>query len=525
MDGNSLQPAILQLAHERTLEGVIKNIVESLCEQRNVALARIWITDTKTPCDDEEEQPGVLRLVASDGRSLDPKVERWRNLEGQFQYFNIGERKVGKIAEKGEAIFLVNVEEDRSWMRDPEWGEREQIQSFAGQPLVFQGEILGTLAVFSREILLPDALKVLRHFADHAAAAIANARAFDEIDCLRAQLELENEYLREEVMEVHSHGEILGNSSALSKVLRQIELVATTDSTVLIEGESGTGKELIARAIHERSDRSNRPMIKVNCASISKDLFESEFFGHVKGSFTGAIKDRMGRFELADGGTLFLDEVGEIPIELQGKLLRVIQEGEFERVGDEITRTVDVRIIAATNRDLKQEADRGAFRQDLYFRLSVFPIESPALRERPEDIPLLAAQFLQRAAERFQIPMPLLKQRHVMQLQQYSWPGNVRELQNVMERATITAQNGALTIDVPQSRDLPRSISDPSENEIGSRILTYPEIREFERENLRKALDQTHWKVAGKGGAAELLNANPTTLASRIRRLDLSKRV
>ena len=524
MDADALQPVLLSLANERSVEGVLNAIVESLAAQEHAALARIWLVEQGEPCDDTAEPTGYLRLAASDGQSLDPEIARWRNLEGGFSRFAIGERKVGEIAATGEPIFLTNVGEKSGWMRDPDWGRHEGILSFAGQPLIFRGETLGTLALFSREILSEDALKVLRTFADHAAAAYANARAFEEIDCLRKQLELENEYLREEVMEVHAHGEILGESSALAKVLRQIELVARTDSTVLIEGESGTGKELIARAIHEKSDRSNRPMIKVNCASISKDLFESEFFGHVKGSFTGAIKDRTGRFELADGGTLFLDEVGEIPLELQGKLLRVIQEGEFERVGDETTRTVDVRIIAASNRGLKEAADQGAFRQDLYFRLSVFPIESPALRERPEDIPLLATLFLQRAADRFQMPMPILKQRHVMQLQQYSWPGNVRELQNVMERAAITAHNGALTLDVPSSDKLPQSMSDPTDIIVESKILTYPELQDFERENLRKALEQTNWKVAGKGGAAELLDANPTTLASRIKRLYLSKR-
>ncbi len=332
-------------------------------------------------------------------------------------------------------------------------------------------------------------------------------------------LELRIQALQEDA----SLHQMVGRSERMRLVHTAIDQVAASDMTVLIRGESGTGKELIARAIHERSHRSDRPMIKVNCASISKDLFESEFFGHVKGAFTGAIKDRTGRFELADGGTLFLDEVGEIPIELQGKLLRVIQEREFERVGDESTRTVDVRIIAATNRDLKKAADQGAFRQDLYFRLSVFPIESPALRERPEDIPLLATKFLQQAAERFQMPMPLLKQRHVMQLQRYSWPGNVRELQNVMERAAITAQNGVLTLDVPHSDKLPKSTSDPTDTKAESKVLTYPELQDFERENLRKALEQTDWKVAGKGGAAELLDANPTTLASRIKRLNLSK--
>jgi transcriptional regulator with GAF, ATPase, and Fis domain len=523
MNAEALQPALLSLANQRSINGVLNTIVESLAAQEHVALARIWLIEQGELCNDTARPTGYLQLAASDGQSLDATAPPWSNLKGSFSRFAVGDRKVGGIAATGEPIFLTNIEDNAAWMRDPDWGRRERILSFAGQPLIFRGEVLGTLAVFSREILCADTLTLLRTFADHAAAAYANARAFEEIDCLRQQLELENAYLREEVMEVHAHGAILGDSSALTKVLRQIDLVARTDSTVLIEGESGTGKELIARAIHEHSERSNRPMIKVNCASISKDLFESEFFGHVRGSFTGALKDRAGRFELADGGTLFLDEVGEIPLDLQGKLLRVIQEGEFERVGDEATRTVDVRIIAATNRALKKEADRGAFRQDLYFRLSVFPVESPALRERQEDIPLLAAHFLQRAANRFQVPLPVLKQRHVMQLQQYGWPGNVRELQNVMERAAITAQHGVLSIDLPRSAELPQSTSIQVSKGVEATPLTYPEFREFERENLRKALKQTDGKVAGKGGAAELLEANPTTLASRIKRFGLEK--
>ena len=226
-----------------------------------------------------------------------------------------------------------------------------------------------------RAQLGPEKAAWLRLFADHAATAIANARAFEEIERLKGQLELENEYLREEVKIAHGFGEIVGQSEALRKVLDQVGLVGPADTSVLICGESGTGKELIARAIHECSRRPDRPMITVNCASVPHELFESEFFGHTKGAFTGAIRDRLGRFELADGGTLFLDEVGEIPLELQGKLLRVLQEGTFERIGDERTRTVDVRIVAASNRDLKQEVEAGRFRHDLYYRLSVFPIE------------------------------------------------------------------------------------------------------------------------------------------------------
>ena len=509
MNYDSLQSVTLSLANERSVDGVLNTIVESLCEQDYVALARIWLLEQGPPCADKGDDRNRLRLAASDGHSLDTSQERWRNLEGRFQFFTVGERKVGQIAEFGEPIFLTNLDDDNTWLRDPEWAEREDIRSFAGQPLIFRGEILGTLALFSREILEVETLSVLRQFADHAAAAIANARAFEEIDCLRRQLEMENEYLREEVMEVHAHGDILGSSPALSKILKQIDLVAPTDSTVLIEGKSGTGKELIARAIHERSQRTGRPMIKVNCASIPKELFESEFFGHVRGAFTGALKDRAGRFELANGGTLFLDEVGEIPYELQGKLLRVLQEGEFERVGEEATRKVDVRIIAATNRDLKAASEAGEFRQDLYFRLSVFPIQSPSLRERPEDIPHLAAHFLQRSSERLGIPAPPLKQRHMMELQQYDWPGNVRELQNVMERAAITAQGGALQIDLPtrHSADGQTPTVPNAPGTDGPGVLTYADLKELERKNLQTALEQTQWKVAGPGGAAELLAA------------------
>ncbi len=232
--------------------------------------------------------------------------------------------------------------------------------------------------------------------ADHLAAAIASARMVDEIASLKARLEIENEYLREEVRVSSTFGDLIGNSPAMNLVTRQIELVADTDSTVLILGESGTGKEVVAREIHRCSRRANRPLIKVNCAAIPRELYESEFFGHSKGSFTGALRDRVGRFELADGGTLFLDEIGEIPIDMQAKLLRVLQEGELERIGEERTRKVNVRIIAATNRDLKAEAEAGRFRQDLYYRLSVFPLELPALRKRLDDLPLLAEHFLAR---------------------------------------------------------------------------------------------------------------------------------
>ncbi|MCX7319937.1 MAG: sigma 54-interacting transcriptional regulator, partial [Hyphomicrobiales bacterium] len=311
---------------------------------------------------------------------------------------------------------------------------------------------------------------------------------------------------------------IIGQSAAIQQTLRQVKLVAPTTAAVLITGESGTGKELIARAIHEASARGDRPLIRVNCAAIPRELFESEFFGHVRGAFTGAVRDRIGRFELADGGTLFLDEVGEIPLELQGKLLRVLQEGHFERVGEERTREVDVRVIAATNKTLKQEVARGKFREDLYFRLNVFPVESVPLRERREDIPLLAQHFL--LSEKLQSDLRL-SEGDARKLSRYDWPGNVRELQNVIERAVILAQHGRLRIDLP---DAPGpQLSGPNKTKADARLayMTSSELRDHERSNILAALQASAGKVFGAGGAAELLDMKPTTLASRIKALGI----
>jgi PAS domain S-box-containing protein len=351
------------------------------------------------------------------------------------------------------------------------------------------------------------------------------ACAFEEIQRLRKQLELENEYLIEEVSQLQSYGDIVGQSPALLTILQQIDMVAPTDASILIGGESGTGKELIAHEIHSRSERSHRPMIRVNCASIPRELYESEFFGHVKGAFTGAVKDRAGRFELAHEGTLFLDEVGEIPLDLQSKLLRVLQEGTFERVGDEKTQKVDVRIVAATNQDLKKEVEQGRFREDLFYRLNVFPIEVPPLRKRTDDIPLLASHFLTLAAKRFHAPQPKLSKANVLQLQNYEWPGNVRELQNVLERAVITSQKGTLQLDLPMGNGKRRNIPLPVDTsiQIDTKIFTEAEMKQREQENLLAALQQSRWKIFGPGGAAERLDMKPTTLISRIKKMGLKK--
>ena len=297
--------------------------------------------------------------------------------------------------------------------------------------------------------------------------------------------------------------------------------MAPTDASVLISGESGTGKELIARAIHENSSRSGRPLIRVNCASIPRELFESEFFGHVKGAFTGAVSDRAGRFELADGGTLFLDEVGEIPLELQSKLLRVLQEQQFERIGDNRTRRVDVRVIAATNRHLKQEVSDKRFREDLYFRLNVFPIESVPLRHRIDDVPLLASHFIQRACEKFNKPTVKLSKVDMQRLQAYAWPGNIRELIHVIERAVILAQGERLRLDLPETLNAVTPAGNDSDARIS--ILSDHERQQRDRNNIINALRATGGKVFGPDGAARLLEVKPTTLASRIKRLNINK--
>ncbi len=337
----------------------------------------------------------------------------------------------------------------------------------------------------------------------------------------QVRLQAENAYLYEEILSDFNFGAVIGESPGLQKVLQQTQLVAPTDASVLINGESGTGKELIARAIHQQSHRNGQVLIKVNCSAIPDSLFESEFFGHVRGAFTGAVKDKPGRFELADGGTLFLDEVGEIPLAMQAKLLRVLQERELERVGDTRTRKVNVRIIAATNRDLKREAQEGRFREDLFYRLSVFPIALPPLRERREDVPLLVSHFARVIARQMGRPTPRIAQAVMAQLTAHDWPGNIRELQNAVERAVILSRDGLLEFDLPAPKPAApvRPVGQPS---VATGLLTRDELKNQERENIARALREADGKIFGPGGAAERLGMKPTTLASRIKSLGLA---
>ena len=320
-------------------------------------------------------------------------------------------------------------------------------------------------------------------------------------------------------------GEIIGQSRAWRQITKQTEMVAPTDATVLVLGETGTGKELIARELHRRSRRKDKPLVRVNCACIPKELYESEFFGHARGAFTSAVKDRVGRFEAAAGGTLFLDEIGEIPLELQSKLLRVLQEKCYERVGEERTRRADVRIVAATNRDLKKEVAAGRFREDLYYRLNVFPIKVLPLRDRKDDIPLLASYFIETSVKELGCPRPRLTTAGIETLQAYDWPGNIRELRNVIERAAIFAQGGALDFDLPVSGSSGGVTFFGLEHgdEAEAAFLTDAEIRRRERENLFVVLQKTDWKIKGVDGAAELLGLKPTTLISRIEKMGLQR--
>jgi PAS domain S-box-containing protein len=335
----------------------------------------------------------------------------------------------------------------------------------------------------------------------------------------------ETEYLREEISSLVGADEIIGHSEALRRVLADVNQVAVADATVLILGETGTGKELIARAIHRASRRRDKPLIKVNCAAIPATLIESEFFGHEQGAFTGATKKRDGRFALAHGGTIFLDEVSELPFDLQSKLLRVLQEGEFEPVGSAHTRKVDARVIAATNRDLGQAVRDGRFREDLYYRLNVFPILLPPLRERREDIGILAAAFAQKFARRMGRSLEPLSHNCLRRLETYNWPGNVRELQNIVERAVITSSDGNLNLD----RALPETVNSPhimpsSDGAAAKHVRTAKELEELERQNLIAALESVDWKVAGSNGAAQLLGIKPTTLSSRMKALGIERK-
>jgi formate hydrogenlyase transcriptional activator len=673
-----LQSLALRVGEARTTGEVFKLIVDGLAAQRAVALARVWLILPGDRCDsclmrsNCENRERCLHLVASAGNPIE-SGEDWSRLNGDFQRIPlVNTLKVGEIGMRGEPISIGSDLSQSHWTVRPDWAMREGVVGFAGQPLVFRGEILGVLALFRRAEITPIEFNWLRIFADHAAIAIANARSIDAlksveeklrqdqvelqrmIDALpvgidvmdsegrsiyanRASLEYtglraeevaredfrsrifhpddlrnvreererllahglpfeieqrarrwdgqyrwflirynplrdeeerlvrwyatgtdiedrkraedrtknENVALREEIDHSSMFEEIVGSSGTIRQVLARVARVAPTDSTVLISGETGTGKELIARAVHKRSNRSARAFIRVNCGAISPSLAISELFGHEKGAFTGALQRRIGYFEAADGGTIFFDEIGDLPMETQNALLRVLQEREFERIGGNRPLPVDVRVLAATNRDLKLAVEHGSFREDLFYRLNVFPIRLPSLRERVDDVPLLVEYFINRYAEKAGKKFCDITSNTLAMLQEYHWPGNIRELQNVVERAVILCDGETFSIDETWlSREAP-TVSGPvvplvsppvgrlyplgseeegeTPNHSNTDIIRRDNLRRLERDSILAALKRSNQKVSGPGGAAELLGINPSTLQSRMRSLGIKR--
>ena len=465
--------------------------------------------------------PAEIGVLDTDGRYLfntpsgirDPEVREWM----------LGKTNHEWVRERGHPI---EIADKRQWAVDHCVTEKESV-TFEEIWTDRQGRRLYYVRTFSP---VEDEAGTVTHVLGYGQQITQLKKAEEElrtalaeVEALKDRLHDENQYLREELRAEYNFEEMVGESPAMANVRAAIETVAPTDANVVISGETGTGKEIVTRAIHALSGRRDKPLIKVNCASIPRELFESEFFGHVKGAFTGAIKDRVGRFQLADQGTLFLDEISEIPLEVQGKLLRVLQEGEFEKVGEAKTRRADVRIIAATNRSLKEEVEGGRFRQDLYYRLNVFPIDVPPLRHRGEDTQLLAIHYLERAVRKLSRGPRSLTSAEASHLMSYDWPGNVRELQNVIERAVITNRGGPLSFDLPSSEGSgPSAPGIALGAEVG--VVSDAEMRRWERDNVLRALERTNWRVYGPEGAAALLGVRATTLASRIKKLGLGRR-
>jgi transcriptional regulator with GAF, ATPase, and Fis domain len=671
MQPQALQSIALAVAEARSVNLVLQRIVEGLAGQPGTALARIWLRAPGDLCSSScrvraecPDQRQCLHLRASAGRSVHDSGADWTRLTGDFRRIPLNMWKVGCIGGTGTAMLIAEDLARDPAIAQPQWASAEGIVAFAGQPLIFGGETLGVLAVFSRAHIAQEQFQWLRTFADQAAVALANARAFEEVARLRDQIELERDHLRDaqaylaeaqrlsvtgsfgwkppngdivwsdetyrifdidrrtrptielaltrvhpedramlqqlfdraareaqeldreyrllmsdgavkhlrvvaqpthnavtggteyvgavmdvtaakesrqalekayaeiqglkdqlqrenivlrEEIDKTSMFEIVGASPALKTVLSHVSKVAPTDSTVLITGETGAGKELIARAIHKQSPRSSRAFVSVNCAAIPSALIASELFGHEKGAFTGAVQRRHGRFELADGGTLFLDEVGDLPADTQIMLLRVLQEREFERVGGSGPIRVNVRLIAATNRDLEAAVAAGVFRADLFYRLNVFPLEVPSLRERRADIPILVEYFIHRFSRRAGKNIRGLSKGTSALLQSYDWPGNIRELQNVIERAVIIADSDTLAIDERWLAGRPPGPS-PVVSPPAATLATH------EKHVIEAALRESKARVSGPFGAAARLGVPSSTLESKIKALKIDKR-
>ena len=553
----------LLLAMSRCLgvEKLFSLVTNTFGNLPDTALVRIWLVEPPNGACERcffirecKDHTKCLQLVASAGYAI-ASEEEWSSTEGIFQRFPFGVHKVGVVAATGTPFHVPNVSPDMPWVASPEWIRREKIRTLLCQPLISEGSVIGVFVIFSRRNHDQSVLKGMRIIADHMAVKIAHARAYDELDRLKRQLEIENSYLSNNKENVYFLPGLIGESEAIRRVKEQILTVAPTDALVFITGESGTGKELVANELHAQSKVAKGPLVKVNCSTIPQELFESEFFGHIKGSFTGANSNHIGFFEAAQHGTLFLDEIGELPVAQQSKLLRALQESEYRRVGEQNTHKFQTRVVAATNRDPQKMVAEGNFREDLFYRLNVFPIHLPPLRERLEDIPLLADFFLRKFSLQLNRPGLHLRDSELKQLLIYSWPGNIRELQNVLHRAAILAKGSDVHLDffdfrektktederqeraetkagnvstrMRHKEDVLRSTGEPVTDILSALpedfVLDKEDMKNFERANLLRALKVCHGRIFGQKGAAALLKIKPTTLVTRLEKFGINK--
>ena len=501
--------------HRRIFDGLLHAVAESL--RPLIAFDRVAFSIYNP----KEETFRILSKGADSSLAIRVRSELGR-----------GEGVSTWVFDHQQPALCRDLEKEQQYPNDRRHLLAEGIYAYCVVPLITRGKSIGTLNVSSntRNQYSELDLEFLQEVGNQFALAVENMQSYEDIEALKGKLEEENVYLQEEIRTEHNFKEIVGNSTALLDLLAKVEQVAPTDSTVLICGETGTGKELIARAIHDRSRRKDRPLVKVNCSAISAGLVESELFGHVKGAFTGALERRIGRFELADGGTIFLDEIGELPVETQVKLLRVLQEREFEPVGSSRSVRVDVRVIAATNRNLEESVQAGSFRDDLFYRLNVFPLEVPPLRDRRSDIPKLAKFFLSHYAKKLGKSIREISYDTMDKILEYSWPGNVRELQNVIERAVILCRQPILELEPDRVAIASRRVrSNLTETTSQTEVAPSPglassptsSLKEIERNHILAVLRQTGGVIDGPKGAARILDLHPNTLRHRINKLGI----
>ena len=522
---DTLRRITRELAVTQNLPVVLASITTALVEHAGAALARVFLYLNDDECEICRTH-GPVFTMKSEGR----KCLHLAASTGLFNGAAVPDHVIPmshnvvpvKVALERRAFLsndLIRDVGDEIPASNREFLAQADIVAVGAFPLEYRGELLGVLGMLSRTPFDARAWELQSIFADQAAMAVKSAFLFEQVERYKDRLQLENAYLQSEIRTERGFEEIIGESPALKSVIRKVKQVAGVETTVLLTGETGTGKELIARAIHSLSARKDRPMIKVNCGAIPQGVVESELFGHERGAFTGALQRRIGRFELADKGTLFMDEVGELPLDTQVKLLRVLQEQEFERLGGTRVTKVDVRLVAATNRDLEREVAEGRFRSDLFFRLNVFPIHVPPLRERPGDIALLVRHFLAHFQRKLAKPLRAVSPEGLDRLQRYAWPGNIRELQNVLERACVLSSGPVVEI-----TEALRTSGDGGADEAANDqpIVT---LDESERMHVQRALAATSGRIHGPDGAAALLGINGSTLRSRMQKLGIAKHV